>query len=743
MKAKTARMLLIVLALTGLSALLAIPARAKPAGPNTLLFVQNVGQFPPAVRYQVNSQLGTVWVTDDGIWITQLEPRQTPTEASPRQPGFDLRGLTLTAQNVKLTFPGGAVSPEIIPANRLGIVRTFVTPAGEFGAVPVYDGLRLRDAAPGMDLSLENADGRLVFRLIPTAPDARLVEAALLGAHGIAEHGGQAWLRTAFGETALPFIADRAGVQVAIEAGGRRVTVTAGGAPDAPTAPSAGSVVFGSYYGVSGFEEYATAVARTGSGDAVFAGTAPVPLFTAEAGVFVPQHQVSAFVVKISADGSAFKYIVTVSGSDPNGEEFINAMSLDIVGNAYVVGETSSFDFPTTPGAFDPTPNGGYDAFAVKVKPDGSGLYFSTVLGTAGDERGYGIAAHSDYSVFVTGATNASGFPITGGAYDPSFNGDFDAFVLKLNSTGSAMLAGTFLGGSGSEGGDPSGLDSGDLVLDAAGNAYVTGVTRSSNYPVTTGPYGATGCADIRLTKLNSTLSAAGFSTKMGGGAAGGCGTDGDDWGNQLFLDGSGNIYVTGFTSTENGGGFPTSPGAYQTGYGSLYDAFVLKLNPAASSLLYGTYLGGSSVEYGDGVAVDSAGKIYLAGYTYSGNYPVTGNAYDSTIGGVVDAFVAKINPAGSGAADLEYSTYLGGSGLDLAYDLSLHGQDILHLTGYTSSSESSFPVTGGAAQTIYSGNPDAFILLFHLASPATPPPPAPIWTPAPFNLNLPVTINE
>lgn len=201
-------------------------ARAKPAGADTLLFVENRGQFDPRVKYQVNSQLGTVWVTDNGIWITQLDPAQAPVEESLNRPGLIERGPARQALNLHITFPGSNVSPQIIPANRIDVVRTFVTPQGEFGAVPVYDGIRYADLYPGLDLVLESVDGILQFRLVPTAQGSLpQVGISIAGADGVYTKNNLGFARTVFGEFPLPLVSTAQELSIRVQAGADQILI--------------------------------------------------------------------------------------------------------------------------------------------------------------------------------------------------------------------------------------------------------------------------------------------------------------------------------------------------------------------------------------------------------------------------------------------------------------------------------------------------------------------------------------
>src|SRR6266480_753734 len=378
-------------------------------------------------------------------------------------------------------------------------------------------------------------------------------------------------------------------------------------------------------------------------------------------------------------------------GADDRGR----AIAVDADGNAYLTGRTFSPDFPTTAGAFQTTLPG-HSAFVTKLNPTGSALVYSTYLGGNNSEVGYGIAVDSAGNAFVTGNTNSSNFPTTPTAVQPTFGGDVsnggDAFVTQLDAAGSALLYSTYLGG--------SGLDEGSAIaVDPAGNAYVTGLTQSGNFPTTLGAFQTTPASGSSgfVTKLNPAGSALVYSTYLGG--------SGGDVIFGLAVDAAGNAYVTGLTDSTD---FPTTMGAFQTTYGGgtfVSDAFVTKLDPTGCALVYSTYLGGSGGEAGFGIAVDSAGNAFVTGETNSSDFPTTATATYG--GGSWDAFVTKLDAAGSA---LVYSTYLGGSGSDAGHAIAVDASADAYVTGFTASGD--FPATAGSFQATPAGVSDGFFTI-------------------------------
>jgi hypothetical protein len=385
-------------------------------------------------------------------------------------------------------------------------------------------------------------------------------------------------------------------------------------------------------------------------------------------------------------------YSTYLGGSDYDQS---NGIAVDASGDAYVTGYTSSSNFPTTTGAFQTAFGGASDAFVTELNPTGSALVYSTYLGGSGYDQGNGIAVDASGNAYVTGSTSSTNFPSSSGASQTASGGGTDAFVTKLDPTGSALGYSTYLGGVDEDQGT-------GIAVDALDNAYVTGFTFSSTFPTTPGAFdtifgGTPFLEDAFVTKLNPLGSGLVYSTYLGGSDV--------DQGRGIAVEASGNAYVTGYTYSSN---FPTTTGAFQTTFGGgSFDAFVTKLNPAGSApLLYSTYLGGFNYDVGLGIAVNTLANAFVTGYTYSPNFPTTTGAFQTTFGGTSDAFVTKLNPTGS--SPLVYSTYLGGYDVDWGLGIAVDALDNAYLTGYTESSN--FPITSGALQPTRGGVVDAFV---------------------------------
>jgi hypothetical protein len=383
-------------------------------------------------------------------------------------------------------------------------------------------------------------------------------------------------------------------------------------------------------------------------------------------------------------------YATYLGGS---GQDWGVATAVDGSGDAYVTGLTYSNDFPTVSALLSAF-QGSEDAFVTKLNATGTALIYSTYLGGSltpagalASNSGYGIAVDSVGNAYVTGNTNAKNFPTTSSAFQTSYGGGSqNAFVAKLSASGSLMYA-TYLGGSGTDG--AASVHGNPIAVDASGDAYVVGSTSSTNFPTTSNAYQATlvGTSAGYITEVNATGTGLLYSTYLTGGP-----------GSSIALN-VGEVYVTGGTGSAN---LPTTSGAYQKKLIGSDDVFVAVLNPLASTraaqLVYVTYLGRSSS--GNAIAVDSSGNAYVTGYTFSAKFPTTAGAFQIHFprGAEVSvAFVAKINPSGSGSASLIYSTYLGGNNaLTQAEGIAVDSSGDAYVTGLT---DVNFPTTANAIQ--------------------------------------------
>ena len=379
-----------------------------------------------------------------------------------------------------------------------------------------------------------------------------------------------------------------------------------------------------------------------------------------------------AFVAKLSPSG-AHLWSSYLGGNMPDDG---SGVAVDGLGNVLVTGSTRSSGW--TSGGFDTSLDGGGDAFVAKLSPAGGHLW-STYVGGSGPDYGYGIAVDGSGNVLVTGDTASSGW--TSAGFDTSINGEDDAFVAKLSPSG-AYLWSSYLGGSSYDVGY-------GVAADGSGNVLVTGYTFSPGW--TSGGFDTShnGSRDAFAAKLSPTGGHL-WSTYLGG--------SGQDYGYGIAVDGLGNVLVSGETQSAG-----WARGGYDTSYngGSEWggDAFVAKLSSTGAHL-WSTYLGGSGDERGYDIAVDGSGNVLLAGETFSTGW-ISGG-FDTSFGGIMDVFVAKLSPAGMRL----WSTYMGGSTGDYGYGIAVDGLGNVLVTGMTGS-------TGwisGGFDTSLSGSWDGFV---------------------------------
>jgi plastocyanin len=461
-------------------------------------------------------------------------------------------------------------------------------------------------------------------------------------------------------------------------------------------------VSYSTYLGGSG-QDQGFGIAVDSSGAAYITGETPSTNFPT-ANPFQPNYSggsvYDAFVAKLNPAGTALVYSTYLGGT---GTDAGFGIAVDASGDAYVTGETFSDNFPTTANALQGALAGDDDAFVTELNPTGSALVYSTYLGGASQDYATAIAVDASGDAFVTGLTQSGNpgqsFP-TVNPVQSTLNGSANAFVSELNPSGTALVYSTFLGGGTYD-------RASGIALDSSGDAFVTGYTESSDFPTTTGAFQTTfgsGTDDAFVTELNPAGSALLYSTFLGG--------NGNDEGNGIAVDSSGDAYVTGSTESTN---FPTlnavqSSFAGGTGAGGLGiyggDAFVSKLNPTGSALDYSTYLGGSNDDIAWGIAVDKLGSAYITGETdSSSDFPITANALQPTYGGPpLDAFVTRLTPAGN---TVDYSSFLGGNGTDIGQAIALDSAGNAYITGYTIASD--FP-NANAFQSTPGGSGDAFV---------------------------------
>jgi len=445
------------------------------------------------------------------------------------------------------------------------------------------------------------------------------------------------------------------------------------------------------YLGGNG-DDRGTGIATDAAGNSYVTGSTDSSVFpgTADSLIQPTPGFGNVFVTKLNAAGTAILYSTYLGNyGGASGE----GIAVDTDGNAYVTGTAgSSSGFPgTANNPIQSTSGNSPNAFVTKLNANGTAIVYSTYLGGNGADFGKGIAVDSTGNAYVTGDTTSPDFPRTTGSSPPTpLVGA--AFVTKVNETGTAIVYSTFLSGS-------NGASSTGIAVDQAGQVYVIGSTYSPDFSGTANsPIQSThaGLSDAFVTKLNASGSALVYSTYLGSSST--------DDGHGIAVDAAGNAYVTGRTFTP-GSSFPGTAGSLiQSIYADGGDAFVTKINPAGTAIVYSTYLGGSGEDEGHGIAVDAGGNAYITGLSNSSDFPNTRiSSIQKTFAGDRDAFVTKLNKTGTA---ILYSTYLGGSGFDQGTGIAVDPAGNAYVIGVTSTPGSGLPGTASSPiQNTYGGS--------------------------------------
>jgi uncharacterized protein (TIGR03437 family) len=719
------------------------PSAAAPEfGQLPLSFELNVGQTEATYQFVAEGEGHFIFLSAAGL-VLDLRDGETPAV-------------------VKMALAGGNDRASWEPVEGLsGRVNYLLgnDPARWRTNIPTYGRVRYRDVYPGIDIDYYGQQNQLEYDfVVRPGGDPRQIRMQFEGDVALELESGGA-LAVRHGERLVRWHKPRLHQQV----NGRQLQVEGGyqlegsnsvrfvvGAYNRSAALVIDPVVQYATFVGRGSNEGAFAVTTDSQGNAYVVGTTNSPEYPVSPGA--PTSPAAGAgtgdvsVTKLNATGTAMVYSTRIGGAL---RDIARGVYVDQSGNAYVVGSTTSEDFPTTSGAFQRRlagrGTGDYafgDCFVMKLNSSGTALQYSTLLGGAQSDMCAAVTVDAAGNAYVAGVTSSSNFPVTETAYQRTFRGGgeqqyfqaSDAFVAKLNAQGAALVYSTFVGGS---------LDDAatGIAIDSTGAAYVSGFTGSTNFPVTaTAPqrtFGGAGGSDTMtfgdafILKMNPQGSGLVYSTFLGGRQ--------DDVAYGIAVDAQGNAYVTGNSLSTN---FPVTDQAYRKTYAGFAgtaltmagDAFVTKLNAAGTAWVYSTYIGGSKDDAALAIAVDAAGSAHITGYTTSTNYPVTTDARQPTYKGegtqnaIIsgDAFYTQLNAAGSA---LVYSTYLGGFSDDLGMGIAVDGAGNVLVAGGTASAD--FPSTTGTYQPAFAGGQagpnfpvgDCFLIRF--GSTATPPPPA------------------
>ncbi|MFH1374188.1 MAG: FG-GAP-like repeat-containing protein, partial [bacterium] len=723
-----------------------------------LAFTENQGQWDEKVLFRANAGGATMWFTHDGAYYQftrripvgqdpggpDISDHDVGTTGVPTykgnsvtQPGEPVSGVEgrpnargrqmstsatftdhepnrIETMMIKANFVGSNPNPRMVGEDILDYKCNYFIgndPAKWRTDVPNYSAIVYEDIYSGIDLKYYGNGKQMEYDFIVSpGADPDQIMVSYEGAKSLSvDAAGRLVVETEWGTVTelKPFVYQlQNGVRTRLDSEYCLLSETAFGFVIAEGYnPEFALIIdpvlsYSTYVGGTG-EDYGNSIAVDPSGAAYVTGRTLSTDFPTENPYQTDQASTDLFVTKVSSDGSSLVYSTYLGGSST---DIGNGIAVDASGSAYVTGQTWSADFPTE----NPyqTYQDYFDVFITKLSSSGDSLVYSTCLGSGSHDVGLGIAVDTSGAAYVTGYTGSDDFP-TQNPYQTDQGSD-DVFVTKLSSSGSSLVYSTYLGGNNNDFGR-------DIRVDAAGAAYVTGYTQSTDFP-TQNPYQTDqGGWDAFVTKLSSSGSSLTYSTYLGGSE--------DDLSYGLAVDISGFAYVTGLTHSTD---FPTE-NPYQTDQDTS-DVFVTKFNSSGDSLIYSTYLGGDSTEGGEGIAVDASGAAYVTGYTYSIDFP-TENPYQ-TDQGKKDVFVTKLSSSGD---SLDYSTYLGGDNNgDRGAAIVVDSSGAAYLTGTT---QSGFPTTPDAYDTSFPGFYDLFVTKIYV-----PVPTVVATTPGQNELNVPTS---
>ncbi len=455
-------------------------------------------------------------------------------------------------------------------------------------------------------------------------------------------------------------------------------------------------IEFSRYFG-GNREEEILSVATDADGNIYIGGESSSPdLEVSEsslpypASVFNTEGNTLAFVAKLDPTGTRLHYLTYLGGSKTS---VGHNLKVDSAGSAYVGGRTEAEDFPLRDPIQPRYGGGSDDGFLSKLTPDGSALVYSTYIGGSEYDQVRALALDGDGNAYVTGITESANFP-TSNPIQASYAGKQDTFVAKVSADGSALVYSTYAGGSENEVGHA-------ITVDPGGNAYITGLSNSPDFPTTQdavqpGYAGGEG-DDTIVVKINADGSEFLYSTFLGGTK--------DDESRAVAVDADGNAVITGYTQSDD---FPTANALQENFGGASHDIFVAQLNSRGAGLRFSTYLGGTGSDYGRGLALDPSGNIWLTGYTDSTDFPTREPLQGRYSGGAADVVIVKLSPL---ADQLLYSTFLGGTAYERGRGITVDTEGNILVSGRTESPD--FPVSRQPSQTFGGGSSDAFLVKF------------------------------
>lgn len=660
-------------------------------------FIKNVGQSPDIIQYQAKSQDFSFDFTKDGLLVSGVGGNGT---------GADESGL----HPLVVTLEGARTGIDIEAIDQLPGYANFLMGQNESTYkqhVPWYGEIKYSNILPGVNLSYTGENGVLKreYQVNPGA-DPKSIKLVYSGAENITlAADGSLIVKTKFGdliEAAPVSYQEINGTHSEVSSNytildNNRVEFKLGNYNSEYPLIIDPYLQYSTYLGGS-LEDYGMDIAIDSSGDAYVTGytsscnfpvVSPLDVNSPISynGTFCHNSR-DIFVTKLTSNSNGNASIVYSTFLGGSSSDFGRGIAVDSSNNVYITGDTYSSDFPV----LLPIQNGGRlhgsnDAFVTKLRADGTNFWYSSYLGGNFADQANDIVVDSLGAAYITGSTvgnsplkkTEENFPVTSGAYQESPNNNAvmgDGFVSKLSPTGNSLEYSSYISGSNTESGN-------GIAVDGQGMVYVVGTTSSDNLiPSTATGYqkALKGTQDAFLMKFNfAATSPLVYGTYLGG-------STGYDYGEAVAVDSDFSAYVTGATASTD---FPVTTYAKQKKKGWVYDyfekdAYVTKFSTDGANLLYSTYLGGSSDDWGYGIAVDSSRRAYVTGYTKSESFPKYDSIKTITYTGDQDGFLTCVNADGS---DWVYSTVFGGSNSEVSHAVAVSGDgNTVYITGWTNS---------------------------------------------------------
>lgn len=688
-----------------------------------LYFIANTGQVDKRAEFYARTSRYTLWLTRAGLVFDSTRQVESDLEETHADSGGRPRPAAFRRDVSRLVFMDADPNPVLVPEEKLKLRVNYFRGSDRSGwhcNIPTSQGVSYENLYENIDLKVYGIEGQIEYDWIVkpggSPGDIRFEYKSVRGTR--LDEGGNLVVETEFGELIhrQPVSYQEGCKRVEVAVDFKKIGENTYGFEVGEYDKSRELIIdpmvlaYSTYLGGDGYDvSWGTAI--DGSGYVYVAGETLASDFPLQDQYQTHGGNFDVFITKLdtSQTGAASLIYSTYLGGESDDSAYGIAVASG--GIAYVTGRTYGTDFPCLNQYMTDPGDGDYDAFVAKLdttQPGSSGLVYSTYLGGSGEDWAQAIAVDSSGYAYITGRTSSTDYPCLN-QYQTDMPG-YDVFVTKLDTTqagASGLLYSTYLGGETWDVGY-------GIAADAGGNAYVTGDTESTDFPVLNQYMSDPGNGSIRdvfVTKIDTTSEGTAsllYSTYLGTGSG--------SRGYGIAVDNNGTAYVTGYTSEP---GFPLKD-QYQEFQG-LWDAFVTRLDTTLSgtaSLVYSTCLGGTGRDEGMGISIDANGNAYVTGYTESTDFP-TMEPYMSDPGDTnADAFVARIDTTQAGASGLVYSTYLGGSDEDVGYGVTRDGSGNVYVTGYTNSTD--FPV-----QNQYMSDPgdndwDAFVTRLTFIEPPT-----------------------